>query len=126
MLGGGHGFLQGEYGLMADQLIDARLVLANGTVVKASRDSNADLYWALTGAGHNFGIITELKYRIYDLRGHESWSYEILTFRGDQIEAAFAVINDIAVTQPAEAVHLGFLARKPEIDPVNVSSPDIH
>lgn len=66
ILGGGHGWLQGRYGLEADQLISTRLVLANGTVTTVSEESNPDLFWAIRGAGHNFGFVTQAKMRIYD------------------------------------------------------------
>ncbi|ESZ94483.1 hypothetical protein SBOR_5131 [Sclerotinia borealis F-4128] len=49
-LGGGHGWLQGQYGLMADQVISARLLLSNGEVVTMSEKSNPDLFWAIMGA----------------------------------------------------------------------------
>jgi FAD/FMN-containing dehydrogenase len=64
MLGGGHGLLQGHYGLLSDNLISARMVLANGTAVTVSSESNPDLFWAIRGAGHNFGIVTEFEYKI--------------------------------------------------------------
>lgn len=63
-------FCRGQYGFIVDQLINATLVLANGTVVVSSATSHPDLFWALKGAGHNFGIVTEINYEIYDLKGH--------------------------------------------------------
>ena len=121
MLGGGHGFLQGQYGLMADQVISARLVLANGTAVTVSARSNPDLYWALKGAGHNFGIVTEVTYKVYDVRGHEDWSTGTFVFSGDQLEEFLTTINNMAQTQPAEAVHLGLMVQEPAFDTINVS-----
>ena len=59
LLGGGHGILQGRYGLIADQLVSARMVLANGSAVTVSADSHPELFWAIRGAGHNFGIVVE-------------------------------------------------------------------
>lgn len=44
ILGGGHGWNQGRYGLAADQLVSARMVLANGTAITVSEDSNPDLF----------------------------------------------------------------------------------
>lgn len=44
ILGGGHGFLQGRYGLMADHLISARIFTASGDIVTASEQENADLF----------------------------------------------------------------------------------
>ena len=123
MLGGGHGFLQGQYGLMTDQLIRARVVLANGTAVSVSAQSNPDLYWALKGAGHNFGIVTEVDYKVYDAHNHEDWSTGIFVFNGDQLEAFLATVNSMAKSQPAEAPHLGLVVREPAFDADNVSFP---
>ncbi|GIZ46264.1 hypothetical protein CKM354_000939600 [Cercospora kikuchii] len=64
-LGGGYGMLTGEHGLAIDNLVSAEIVLANGKLVRASECHNSDLFWALRGAGHNFGIITE-----FTLRAH--------------------------------------------------------
>ena len=125
MLGGGHGFLQGQYGLMADQVISARLVLANGTAVTVPAQSNPDLYWALKGAGHNFGIVTDVTYKVYDVRGHEDWSTGTFVFSGDQLEEFLTTINNMAQTQPAEAVHLGLMVLEPAFDKDNVSPPKL-
>src|SRR5262245_57760387 len=50
-LGGGLGWLVGKHGLAIDNLRSAQLVLADGRVVTASADENADLFWAVRGAG---------------------------------------------------------------------------
>ncbi|KAK0738021.1 hypothetical protein B0T18DRAFT_333414 [Schizothecium vesticola] len=93
-IGGGLGPLMGVYGLGLDQFVGFRVVLANGTVVSADVETNPDLFWALRGAGHNFGIITEVKLRIYDRKGSSDWSYRQLSFSGDKVEAVFDEINN--------------------------------
>ena len=45
MIGGGHGYLQRSHGLLADQILEARVVLADGSRVAASPDENRDLFW---------------------------------------------------------------------------------
>lgn len=58
-LGGGLGFNDRKWGLTCDRLVETRVVLADGTVVRAADDENADLFWACRGgAGGNFGINT--------------------------------------------------------------------
>ncbi|GGT42894.1 FAD-binding oxidoreductase [Streptomyces purpureus] len=58
-LGGGLGFNDRKWGLTCDRLTETRVVLADGTVVRAADDENADLFWACRGgAGGNFGINT--------------------------------------------------------------------
>ncbi|MEU7136612.1 FAD-binding oxidoreductase [Streptomyces sp. NPDC046261] len=63
-LGGGHGVLSRAYGLTCDSLTGATLVTADGKAVDCDATRNADLFWALRGAGNgNFGVVTELRFR---------------------------------------------------------------
>jgi FAD/FMN-containing dehydrogenase len=64
-LGGGVGRTDRKMGLAIDNLLAATVVTANGDVVGASEDENADLFWGLRGGGGNFGIATEFVYRLH-------------------------------------------------------------
>ncbi|KAL7622063.1 hypothetical protein AAE478_007564 [Parahypoxylon ruwenzoriense] len=116
ILGGGHGWLQGQYGLLADQVISARLVLPDGEAMTVSENSNPDLFWAIRGAGHNFGLVTEWEYRIYDIK-NAKWSYEIFVFSGEKVEALYDLTNEMLKTQPPEVTHWTYIVKVPEIDP---------
>jgi hypothetical protein len=63
--GGGNGPLNGRFGLAADQLLGARLVTADGTVVETSATEVPDLFWAIRGGGGNFGVVVELTVRLH-------------------------------------------------------------
>lgn len=65
-LGGGYGLLTGAHGLALDNLLAARIVLADGRVVNASENENEDLFWALRGAGPSFGIVVEFTFKLHD------------------------------------------------------------
>lgn len=60
-LGGGMGWLVRKLGGAADTILRADVVLADGSLVRASSEENPDLFWALRGGGGNFGIVVSLE-----------------------------------------------------------------
>lgn len=93
-LGGGYGWLSGTYGLTIDCLAEVELVLANGGIVRASETENPDLFWAVCGAGQNFGVATEFVIRAYPQK--EVWCGLLLFPNSPEIIAKVVdVINDI-------------------------------
>lgn len=66
-LGGGLGWLSGLFGACCDNLVSARLVTADARTLDVDESSDADLLWALRGAGANFGVTTSLEMKLHSL-----------------------------------------------------------
>lgn len=66
---GGYGYLTPQHGLAIDNLLAATVVVADGRVMRASVQENSDLFWALRGAGQNFGVTTEFIFQAYPQTG---------------------------------------------------------
>ncbi len=64
-LGGGFGWLTRQYGMTVDNLLAVDLITADGRQLRASEQENADLFWAIRGAGGNFGIVTGFEYQLH-------------------------------------------------------------
>jgi FAD/FMN-containing dehydrogenase len=79
-LGGGVGHLTRKYGLAIDNLLEADVVLADGSFVTANSNENADLYWAIRGGGGNFGIVTSFLFKLHPVNmvvaGPTFWEME--------------------------------------------------
>jgi FAD/FMN-containing dehydrogenase len=96
-LGAGSGWLERMFGYTSHNLLAAEVVTADGSVVHASEDENAELLWGLRGGGGNFGVVTQFEYRLYEVGpivtgGMLLWPIEqageILRFYRDWIESA--------------------------------------
>lgn len=118
-LGGGHGWLQGHYGLIADQFVSLNVVLANGSLV--SIDESSDLWWAMKGAGHNFGIVTSATLKIYDVQ-HRNWAIETMIFSGDDVKAVYETANENFTkgAQPVNVINWSYWMNIPNMDPNKV------
>lgn len=64
-LGGGLGWLMGRYGLALDNLRSVEIVTAEGKLLRATKDEEPDLFWALRGGGGNFGVATSFEYQLH-------------------------------------------------------------
>ncbi|MFI6432361.1 FAD-binding oxidoreductase [Rhodococcus oryzae] len=100
-LGGGMGWLTRLAGLSIDNLESAEVVLADGSVVRASDDEHPDLFWALRGGGGNFGVVTEFEYRLHPV-GPEV-NLGLFFWSLDDGAAALRLCQEFIPTLPARA-----------------------
>jgi FAD/FMN-containing dehydrogenase len=107
-LGGGIGHLMGLHGLTLDNLLEAKVVTADGNIVRASEDENADLFWALRGGGGNFGVVTDFTFRLHPvglLLGG------LLVYPVEAADEVLPVFRGLAAEAPDELVLFGQIFR---------------
>ena len=79
-LGGGLGWLARKHGLACNSVLAAEVVTANGQLMRADRESEPDLFWALRGGGGSFGAVTALEFELYPVpelyAGMLAWPWE--------------------------------------------------
>jgi len=120
-LGGGLGNLTRAFGLSIDHVIEMEVVLANGTLVKASSSENTDLFWALRGGGGNFGVVVSFTFKmcpvhtvyagpmLWELEDTEemmTWHHELITKAPDTLSGYFALLTVPPVAPFPEHLHL--------------------
>ena len=80
MLGGGHGWLARKHGLACNSVVGAEVVTADGQLLRADRETEPDLFWALRGGGGSFGVVTALEFELYPVpelyAGMLTWPWE--------------------------------------------------
>jgi FAD/FMN-containing dehydrogenase len=93
-LGGGLGYLTRRFGWTVDNLLEVEIVTADGLVRRAARDENADLFWAVRGAGANLGVVTSFTFRLHEVGptvygGLVAWPFE----RADEVLPAYRTLT---------------------------------
>ena len=112
-LGGGLGILGRSHGLTADQLVAARAVFADGSIVDCDEHRHEDLFWALQGAGGGqFAAVTQLVLRTLpapDATGfHLVWPWSVCAavvgaWQAWAPDASNAIAASLLVRTPAES-----------------------
>ncbi|KAJ3565810.1 hypothetical protein NP233_g7401 [Leucocoprinus birnbaumii] len=105
ILGGGFGWLSGEHGLTIDNLLQVTIVSADGTVRKANKEENPDLYFGVRGGGSNFGVVTELVMALHPQR--KTVFAGTVIFQGNQLENLVKIAQEwYPNASPKEAMFL--------------------
>ena len=112
----------GFYGMVSDSFISLDMVLADGSNITVSKSENPDPFWAVKGAGHNFGIVTSFVKEIHP-KTVDSWYYIAYLFTQDKLEALTEAINkqnDLG-KQPKELVTGLIITYVPQVSTTEVS-----
>lgn len=98
ILGGGLGNLMGLYGLGVDNLKSLNVVTPDGKAITVT-PKDTDLWWALRGAGPNFGIVTSAVMNSYPVSasGLQAWLGPLI-FTSNKLEAVIQAINNLTLT----------------------------
>jgi FAD/FMN-containing dehydrogenase len=120
-LGGGIGWLLRKHGLACDSLVAADVVTADGRLVRASADSNPELFWALRGGGGNFGVVTSLEFELHPVGPTVLGG--LLFFPGEAARQVITGWRDLTAKMPDELTSLVNLTTAP---PVPFLPKDVH
>ena len=113
-LNGGMGHLRRKHGLSSDNLLSVELVTADGSLLTASEEENADLFWAVRGGGGNFGVITSFEYRLYPVGPEVMCAF--VFYPGNRTREVLRSAEEYVVHAPDEVSPLSFLGRVPRVE----------
>lgn len=105
---GGIGFLNRKHGLTIDHLQAVEMVLADGTLVRASADEYPELFWAARGAGANFGIAVAFEFEVDEV-ADVGWAQ--LAFQVADTAAYLEAFGEVAARTPRETTPFLILSR---------------
>jgi FAD/FMN-containing dehydrogenase len=100
-LGGGNGWLESVYGTACDNLVSVDLVTADGELGRANAAERPDLYWAMRGAGANFGVATALEYKLHPVT---TIMFGSLEYQPSQVRDVLRFLRDYAPHVPDQLV----------------------
>jgi FAD/FMN-containing dehydrogenase len=113
-LNGGMGHLRRKHGLSSDNLLSVELVTADGRLMKASKEENADLFWAVCGGGGNFGVVTSFEFRLYPVGPEVMCAF--VFYPGDRAVEVLRSMEEYTTNAPDEVSPLSFLGRVPRVE----------
>ncbi|QBZ56784.1 hypothetical protein PoMZ_01700 [Pyricularia oryzae] len=93
-LGGNYNNLIGELGMAVDNILSLRVITAAGEAINISPFSNPDFWWAMRGAGPNFGIITHATYKAVPTTNRNAW-FITLIFNGSRVAEITQAVEDL-------------------------------
>jgi FAD/FMN-containing dehydrogenase len=114
-LHGGVGHLRRKYGLSIDNLISVDIVTADGELRRASANENEDLFWAVRGAGSNFGVVTSFEFQAHPVG--PIVTVGAIFYPYDDATSALPAWRDYMASAPDELSSLAFFWNVPPHEP---------
>ena len=115
-LHGGIGWLTRKYGMTVDNLLSVDIVTADGQLLRASKDENDDLFWAVKGGGGNFGIVTSFEFRIHPV-GPLVW-LAVPMYAMEKAEDGLRFFRDFMAEAPEELGAIAVFWNAPQEPPI--------
>jgi FAD/FMN-containing dehydrogenase len=120
-LHGGLGHLRRKHGLSIDSLVSVDIVTADGELRRASATENEDLFWAVRGAGSNFGVVTSFEFRAHPVGPMVFVGAIFYPF--EEASSILPAWRDFMATAPEELSSLAICWSVPPVEPF---PPEIH
>jgi FAD/FMN-containing dehydrogenase len=120
-LGGGFGWLTRKYGMTVDNLLSANVVTADGRMIRASENENADLFWAIRGGGGNFAVVTQFEFKLHEV-GPEILA-GLIVFPFNQAKQVLTQYREFVKSAPEELNVWAILRKAP---PLPFLPGDVH
>ena len=100
ILGGGIGNLMGQFGLGVDNVINLRVVTPTASFVDVSATSNEDLWFALRGAGANYGIVTSATLKSHPVATPDQLNATLgtLMFAPSKLESLVSTLGNLTMS----------------------------
>ncbi len=99
-LGGGLGATMGMFGYGVDSMLDMRVVTADGELRTVSETKEPDLWWAMRGAGPNFGIVASATVKAYEMPKEKRSAWKgMLIFTEDKLEQVFQALDELELSE---------------------------
>lgn len=124
-LGGGYGWLSGRYGLTIDSLLSVQIVLADGSIRMASADENADLFWAVRGAGHCFGVVAEFTFQTYEQK-NAIWAGQLLFPASEKLDQVITFANQFLETPDGDSGMVLGITQPPFMQEIAIATTVFH
>ena len=117
-LGGGIGWLARKHGLSAESVLAVEVVTADGTLLRADRTQNTDLFWALRGGGGGLGVVVAMEIALYEVEelvaGHDDLAVGAVGGGPDRVRRVGARRHRTAVSTSARMLQIPPLPDIPE------------
>jgi FAD/FMN-containing dehydrogenase len=114
-LGGGIGYYARKLGLQANSVTAIEMITADGELIRADADHDADLFWALRGGGGNFGVVTALEFKLFPVEAVYAGMMFFPWERGEEVLGRWAEwTRDV----PDEVTSMGRLLQVPDMPEV--------